>query len=43
MFTIFVPRQVREDGDFFKYMKLEQANERAQKLIKNLWVLAWST
>ena len=30
------PRQIREDGDYFKYLKLEQAIERAHHELNEL-------
>ena len=34
--SIIGPRQIREDGDFFKYLKLEQAIERAHHELNEL-------
>ena len=38
MIVLFVtgPRQIREDGDYFKYLKLEQAIERAHHELNEL-------
>ena len=33
LLSIEAPKQVREDGDFFKYLKLEQAIERAHNVL----------
>ena len=33
---IVSPRQIREDGDYFKYLKLEQAIERAHHELNEL-------
>ena len=33
LLSIEAPKQVREDGDFFKYLKLEQEIERAHNVL----------
>ena len=34
--SITGPKQIREDGDYFKYLKLEQAMERAHHELNEL-------
>ena len=34
--TIVAPKQVREDGDFFKYLKLEHEVERVHNVLNTL-------
>ena len=36
LLSIEAPKQVREDGDFFKYLKLEQEIERAHNVLNKL-------
>ena len=36
MMSVVLPRHIRETGDYFKYLKLEQAGERLHNVLNQL-------